>query len=52
MPQGLASHLDWAWGVSALVGFFIHERPQQAGAAVGEGLEAFLAVVGSHATVP
>lgn len=50
--QGLASHLGWAWGVPGLVSFFIQQRPHQARAAVGEGLEAFLAVVGTHAAVP
>lgn len=50
--QGLASHLGWAWGVSGLVSFFIQQRPHQARATVGEGLEAFLAVVGTHAAVP
>lgn len=51
-PQGLASHLGWAWGVPGLVCFFIQQRPHQARTAVGEGLEAFLAVVGTHAAVP
>lgn len=51
-PQGLASYLGWAWGIPGLVSFFIQQRPHHARAAVGEGLEAFLAVVGPHAAVP
>uniref|UniRef100_UPI00329894DE hypothetical protein n=1 Tax=Salmonella enterica TaxID=28901 RepID=UPI00329894DE len=36
-------HLGWAWGIPGLVSFFIQQRLHQARAAVGEGLEAFLA---------
>lgn len=50
--QGRASHLGWAWGIPGLVSFFIQQRLHQARAAVGEGLEAFLAMVGPHAAVP
>lgn len=47
-----ASHLGQARGVSGFEGLIIQQRPHQAGAAVGEGLKALLAVVGSHAAVP
>lgn len=47
-----ASHLGHARGESAFEGIFLMQRPHQAGAAVGEGHEAELAVVAAHAAVP
>lgn len=46
------SHLGHAGGVSAFERIFLLQRPHQAGAAVGEGHEAVLAVVAAHAAVP
>lgn len=47
-----SSHLDQARGVSGFEGLIVQQRPHQTRTAVGEGLEALLAVVGSHAAVP
>lgn len=45
------SHLSHAWWVSAFEGVLLQQRPHQASAAVGEGVEAVFAMVASHAAV-